>query len=669
MFSKIDNGKCINIQGLDCWLPPAGYVFNVLTGQVERRPIIQRSSIKADQYWERIPMPDWYASRLKQEEKMQLSDPEYVDNELEKYRAQEWDRRLNGCWVMINGTPHYLTGLHYFYLQWWAIDIGYPKFRIPDMEYFYFLQYVIEDPECLGMIEVTKRRFGKSYRSGVFSFEHISRSFNADAGIQSKTSTDAKKLFSRAIIAPFKKLPKFFRPEYDQSGGITPKTEIRFQQTNLKGKRAEEVLDKPELNSGIDWQSSEAVSYDGRKLIRYTGDEVGKTTEVNVYDRHQVVMYCVLDDEGKVIGKMLYTTTVEDMENGGGSNFKELWDDSDHTSKGEYDRTPSGLYRYFTPAHKTRNFDIYGYPDEEKTLQQILKERESLKNSPRALSARIRKEPLTIEEAFRIDGDKCLYDAVKLNDRLDVLSWGDNVLEQGNFEWKGGVRDSEVVWTKSKNGRWWIPKAFHFESKSDTNKIIKMGNTYRPGNKHAFVSGLDPYDHDQTEDNKRSKAASFVLKRNNPMVGGPFNRAFVCMYFARPEFAAIMYEDMIKQCCYFGCALLFESQKPGVKRYFGDRGYGDFLMHLPGYKEPGIPSTPENKRTLAEQTEEYISNNIDSVYFSLLIKQWLDFRFDKTQLYDLAMAAGWTLVADMELVTTNIQEQTNDINQIFETFN
>ena len=164
-------------------------------------------------------------------------------------------------------------------------------------------------------------------------------------------------------------------------------------------------------------------------------------------------------------------------------------------------------------------------------------------------------------------------------------------------------------------------------------------------------------------------AASLVLKRNNPMAGGPFNRAFVSLYFARPAFAAIMYEDMIKQCVFFGCGILFESNKPGVKRYFEERGYGAFLIHLPDYKEPGIPSTPENKRTLAEQTEEYITNNIDKVYFDKLIKQWLDFRLEKTQKYDIAMAAGWTLVADMQKIKTHESHEKHEVEGYFETFN
>ena len=154
----------------------------------------------------------------------------------------------------------YLTGANYLLLQWLIIDIGIPKFRFPDLEYYYFQQYCIEDNNCMGMIEITKRRFGKTYRGGVFLLDYVTRTKNTNGGIQSKTGGDAKKVFGKAVIPVFKSLPKFFKPEYDMSLGITPKTEIRFQQTNIRGKKSEEVMDKDELNSMIDFQSVDKVS-------------------------------------------------------------------------------------------------------------------------------------------------------------------------------------------------------------------------------------------------------------------------------------------------------------------------------------------------------------------------------------------------------------------------
>ena len=108
------------------------------------------------------------------------------------------------------------------------------------------------------MIELTKRRQGKTVRAGVFMFDLISRSKNKNGGIQSKTASDAKNnVFAKSIVGPFKKLPDFFRPVYDQSKGVTPTSELRFYRTTLRGKKSLEDLGKPELESQIDWKSSE----------------------------------------------------------------------------------------------------------------------------------------------------------------------------------------------------------------------------------------------------------------------------------------------------------------------------------------------------------------------------------------------------------------------------
>ena len=409
MYEKIEGGKIIDVQGLPCSLPPEGYIFNIITKQLEHRGVHERSSKKEEQYWKRINPPFWYIDTMKKwdefDKRKKDDEAEFYDERLEEFKRQEWDRRLNGFWFMNNGVPTYITGMHYLYLQWWSIDIGYPKFRIPDLEKFYFMQYCIEDPLCMGMLEVTKRRFGKSFVAGLFVTEYTTRTKMTNGGIQSKTGTDAKKFFGKTVVNPFRRLPKFFRPEYDMSLGVNPKSEMRFQKTNVRGKKAEENVDKDELGSVIDWQSAETVAYDGQKLHRYVADECGKTTEVNVYDRHEVVRYCLLDDEGKVIGKALYTTTVEKLgteKDGIQDAFKLLWDESDQSNRKENGATASGLYRFFMSAKRTRNFDDFGYADEQLTEQQILADRDTVKNNPRALSARIRKEPLTIDEAFSL---------------------------------------------------------------------------------------------------------------------------------------------------------------------------------------------------------------------------------------------------------------------------
>lgn len=638
MFRDLKGGSKKEVQGLVCNIPPVGYVFNTITGKLEKRQIISRSKNKSEQYWQREEIPKWVAQKEAEEEKKGIQS-----QELDEYINTEWDRRLNGIWFMNNGKPTYITGMHYFYLQWWCIDIGYPKFRIPDLEYFYFIQYCIEDPECMGMIEITKRRFGKSYRAGLFLYEYISRNERVYGGIQSKTNTDAKKFFGKTVISPFKKLPKFFRPQYDKAQGITPKTELRFRLTNVRGKKAEEALDVDELDSGIDYQSSDEVAYDGQKLYRYVRDEAGKTTEANVYDSHETIRYCLLDDLGKIIGKSLYTTTVEEMEKGG-SNFMDLWKESDQSDIKENGRTTSGLYRFFMPSHRTREFDRYGFPDEQKTLKLIMLDRESVKNSSFALSARKRKEPLTIEEAFRIDGDKCMYDSELLNDRLEFLSWKENLTERGNFIYENGIRGSKVLWVKDRKGRFEL--SWNFKKPDESNKIEKRGTQYIPRNTLCFVAGADTFSHDNVKDNRRSNGAMVVKMRDNPALNDDRRNSFVCIYKYRAKTTSIQYEDMIMCATYFGCKILFESNKNSWKQYFIERGYEAFLMKLPNYPDYGIPGNQGTHQILAECTEEYIVSHSDLLFHKDQITDWLEFDISDTTKSDVAMASGYTLIAD-----------------------
>lgn len=155
MYRIHKNSKQLDIHGITVNLPPTGWVYNVITSEWEKRDPVKRSMRKENQYWERPLPPDDYEAKRKREILSQKTNTDYQSSELQNYRNQEWDRRLNGFWFYNNGNATYITGLHYFYLVHWKIDVGYPDFRITDKEFFYFLEYVCQDPCSLGMIELS----------------------------------------------------------------------------------------------------------------------------------------------------------------------------------------------------------------------------------------------------------------------------------------------------------------------------------------------------------------------------------------------------------------------------------------------------------------------------------------------------------------------------------
>jgi len=671
MYEKIEGGSVIDIQGLKCNLPPEGYVFNIITKQVEFRGVYKRSENQSEQYWKRMPLPDWYLDTMKRwdefDKKKKDEDVEFYDEKLEEFKKQEWDRRLNGFWYMNNGKPTFLTGLHYLYLQWWPIDIGYPKFRIPDLEKFYFMDYCIQDPLCMGMLEVTKRRFGKSFVAGLFVTEYITRTKMTNGGIQSKTGSDAKKFFAKTVVNPFRRLPKFFRPEYDMSLGVNPKTEMRFQKTNVRGKKAEESVDKDELGSIIDHQSADTVAYDGQKLHRYVADECGKTTEVNVYDRHEVVRYCLLDDEGKIIGKALYTTTVEKLtteKDGVQDAFKLLWEESNQDKRQDNGTTSSGLYRFFMSAKRTRNFDDFGYPDENKTLDQILADRETVKNNPRALSARVRKEPLTIDEAFSTDSDKCIFNVMNIGSREQYLK-ENPVLKRHVIFYRD--LDQTVRWRnitdKEEDFHWVITQ---FPKPGEENKHTFDVKTRKPGRVHDGAIAIDGYSNSQGG-KYGSKASAWIGRRYDLLNPEQTGKAIGHLY-GRPPIKEILHEQVLLAAEFYGYQAWYEHNSDDYLSYFRDRGRVGYLGSYPlstidpskretADRHKGFPTTPFS---LTKQTDVgimYFESHIDSIDFENLLEDAKKFDPNNRTDYDITVSFLMLIVCLMEPIQKQVKRE------------
>ena len=671
MYEKIEGGSVIDIQGLKCNLPPEGHVFNIITKQVEFRGVHKRSEIQSEQYWKRIALPDWYQDTMKKwdefDKKKKDDEIEFYDERLEEYKKQEWDKRLNGFWYMNNGKPTFLTGLHYLYLQWWPIDIGYPKFRIPDLEKFYFMDYCIQDPLCMGMLEVTKRRFGKLFVAGLFVSEYITRTKMTNGGIQSKTGSDAKKFFAKTVVNPFRRLPKFFRPEYDMSLGVNPKTEMRFQKTNVRGKKAEDSVDKDELGSIIDHQSADTVAYDGQKLHRYVADECGKTTEVNVYDRHEVVRYCLLDDEGKIIGKALYTTTVEKLtteKDGVQDAFKLLWEESNQDKRQENGTTSSGLYRFFMSARRTRNFDDFGYPDENKTLDQILADRETVKNNPRALSARVRKEPLTIDEAFSTDSDKCIFNVMNIGAREQYLK--ENPVLKRHIVFYRDI-DQTVRWRnitdKEEDFHWVITQ---FPKPGEENKFILDIKTRKPSRTSDGAIAIDGYSNSQGG-KYGSKASAWIGRRYDLLNPETTGKAIGHLY-GRPQIKETLHEQVLLAAEFYGYQAWYEHNSDDYLSYFRDRGRVGYLGSYPlstidpskretADRHKGFPTTPFS---LTKQTDVgimYFESHIDSIDFENLLEDAKKFDPNNRTDFDQTVSFLMLIVCLMEPVQKQIKRE------------
>ena len=350
----------------------------------------------------------------------------------------------------------------------------------------------------------------------------------------------------------------------------------------------------------------------------------------------------MMQDEN-IIGKCLYTTTVEEMEDGG-EHFKELWMASDQNSRNSNGKTRSGLYRYFMPAYKTLYYDQYGFPDEDRAKVEYMNERAGLEEDPRALASYIRKNPFTIEEAFFSEGESCLYDALKINKQIESVTWVDEkeLYLRGEFLWERGERDSRVVFKETSNGKFLVHRKANVFDDQNYNQVIQYGTKKAPKDINKNSIGVDPYDHDNTVSKERSDGAAYVYRRYSST--DELSETFLVEYINRPQKADIFYEDMIKMAHFFGCQVLAEDQKIGLIKYFERRGYEKFLYKMHGASKFGISASTKTHQEIAEQTELYIEENIHKVIFKNLLDDWLKFNINKTTKFDAAMASGYTLI-------------------------
>lgn len=639
-----------------------------------------------EQFWRRKEMPEG----LFDEVEFDTDGAAKLNPEQKKYAAEEVRRCKKGFWFYVKGVPTYITGKNYFYLQWWKLeDDIYPDYRSADRRYFLFLDYWHSVLWCLGVGRGKKRREGASSQSCSNLMHECIFYTNSNCGLVSKTLQDSRDTFTDMVAFGYNQLPVFLKPK--QLNKPDSVSELVFDVKPEKGV----VKNTKGHRSKVNFRAPVENAYDRGRMSWVLGDEGGKWPNEVKFSKFISKVSKTMVKGAKRVGFMECPSTVNELTKGGGIEYKKFWEGSDqfiHNGK----KTPLRFVTYFTASYDNYEgfIDKYGEsvidaPDEEtynylvakwvvkdpitgETVSEIdendirlgarayiFKRREGLEGD--LLEEEIRQNPTTVKEMFEAANTGCLFNSYKLNQRKDLLKLHQkDLVERGNFIWKDGIRDTKVEWFADENGKWQIVKEFlqdFLKEKqkfvngqsikgSDANATFKRGGLFIPMNDHRFGGATDPYDHDTVEDNRRSQAGSIIKQKTNlDNFDDKFNWCDVCKYIARPATAELMYEDILMQHFFFSCRMLPETQKPGIMRYFRNRGYAAFLMILPGYTEPGIPSTPENKQTGCEFTEYDVEMRVDKYYFIDVIDDLLNLDIKKTQKYDLGMAKLWTEVA------------------------
>ena len=503
---------------------------------------------------------------------------------------------------------------------------------------------------------------------------------DARVGILSKTGADAKKMFTDKVVPINSNLPFFFKPVMD--GMDKPKTELAYRVPASKiTKKNMSDIDSNEidgLDTTIDWKNTDDNSYDGEKLLFLAHDESGKWIKPNnILNNWRVTKTC-LRLGSKVIGKCMMGSTSNALAKGG-QNFKDLYEDSKISTRNANGQTKSGLYALFIPMEWNMEgfIDIYGMPVLRKPSNPVRgidgnwimngaidyweAEVESLKNDPDALNEYYRQFPRTESHAFRDESKAALFNLTKIYQQID---YNDTIIKEhymtrGSFSWKDGIKDSQVIFTPDKRGRFlvsWTP------GKNLQNNVYEKHGIKHPGNDHMGAFGCDSYDISGVVVGRGSNGALHGLTKFH-MDDGPVNEFFL-EYVARPQTAEIFFEEVLMACVFYGMPILIENNKPRLLYHFKNRGYRGFCINRPDkvYAKlskterelGGIPNSSEDvKQAHAAAVESYIEKHIGiqedgdmgTMPFTRTLEDWAKFDISDRTMFDATISSGLAIMA------------------------
>jgi len=660
------------------------------------KEIYKRSKKKEEQYWEATEISK-ELHRIKSifqwHETPDVFKGKWVD-----YIEEEFDRREQGFWFMNNGKPTYITGTHYMYLQWTKIDVGHPDFREANRIFYIFWEACKADKRSFGMCYLKIRRSGFSFMSSCEGVNKATITKDARIGILSKTGSDAKKMFTDKVVPISNNYPFFFKPIQD--GMDKPKTELAYRvpASKITKKNMSTLADEEleGLDTTIDWKNTGDNSYDGEKLQLLLHDESGKWEKPdNILNNWRVTKTC-LRLGSKIIGKCMMGSTSNALDKGG-RNFKSLYEDSFPSKRNSNGQTKSGLYclfipmewnfegyidRYGMPVLRTPDKPVRGIDGEDITMGAIdywANEVESLQSDADALNEFYRQFPRTESHAFRDESKRSLFNLTKIYQQIDYNDSliMDRHVTTGSFHWKDGIKDSKVIWTPQKYGRFkvsWTPPP-HLQN----NIIIEKGMK-KPGNEAIGSFGCDSYDISGVVLGKGSNGALHGLTKFN-MQEAPSNHFFL-EYIARPQTAEIFFEEVLMALVFYGMPILCENNKPRLLYHLKNRGYRGFSMNRPDKTYTklskterelgGIPNSSEDvKQSHASAIESYIEKyvgidfdgnyrdpgDMGDMYFGRTLEDWAKFDITNRTKFDAAISSGLAIMANQKHLYTPSKEK------------
>lgn len=387
---------------------------------------------------------------------------------------------------------------------------------------------------------------------------------------------------------------------------------------------------------------------------------------------------------GKKTGMIIMTSTVDEITPETLEESINLYKEASPKKLLKNGSTINGLLRIFRGVVARGEVDHWGDPLAEKILRETTEQYNAMIESGNLKGALsyIQKNPRTIDDVFVSVNNQSQFhteNLVRRQMQLDTIHPKPYV--RGNFKWKDGVRDTEVIWEPNQQGRWEVSKHPHDYGLENNVKRINIISK-KPANSYYFSAGVDPIDQkhtigvgseiskaafcigrrfDQSIDGGESKYYQYEdeikgIQKGDPIDLGSFHQTnrTICTYINRPEDPADFFEDLLMTLVYYGSDYLPEKNKAGaLLTYMDMRGYSGYLMEKPTSISNVKGKVEKDAVTMSEKTGNmmfdyittYTCKMANAIDHPELLAQLLSMNWGNRGKKDLGVAFGWMLYA------------------------
>jgi hypothetical protein len=580
---------------------------------------------------------------------------------------QEMHRRRHGVWFKNKDQITYLTGNHYFLLQWAKMQrldgIEYADYREFQRDYFYLIDHCWRYKYILGLDLSKPKKTGITnlHWSGYY-LNKATMSKNRNLGAMNLDITICAKMFRDYFMYSFNGLPPAFKPLVKSKSEMDGSIIYGRLHTASKKMRASSNTDDGELNTSVFCVPTKPKAFDVALMSDAWIDEDPKIKNIGEIFRTNKESVKIQDVFN---GRLWMTSYTPDEDTQAFREAREIFFDSELRTITPHsgNQTKTGMICHHIPAYAAWEgcFNKHGQCNEKEAMSRNQTMRNNAKGNSRNLQAITRQYANDKREAWSTAGAGSVFDNIRLGELLadieiDHRDATENPYQVGRLEWTNPLWESGLR-NRRRKGEFcpvkFVPLTEQELARGDAGKIriyrnipisqqniaLKYGrdewNNLLPPPIFLTFGGGDPTNYAAgSEIIEGSRNASYTMsaadERLDSLLKKVSSKIILSEYFARPELPDEAFEDFLKEIIYFGKLNIIEANAPYVATRLLEEGLGYYMIVkdengiLTTWKRHmGLPHEPEKSYQLIRTTA---NSNVKEILETIvrLIKNYIE---------------------------------------------